>query len=239
MINLLKSPKPVCAAILLAATPGARAAMLLQVDFQQTQNPHPTEAGYLAFEVTNIGVAGPVSQTLGGYGVTISNGYTVDGNGVLNATGIVNARDRANPQDSGAFTYSDLYRDFVTNGSDTGIQLTGFSANTDYEVTFYSYDWNNGRTQTFRDITGGGNDLLGSIAWTAGTTPTSNGQYSLTTTIASDAQGRMTFRANGASGTTLINGLQIASIPEPSAALLGGLGIVVALHLSRRRFPAA
>jgi hypothetical protein len=217
----------------LAAPAGA--AMLLQVDFQQTQNPHPTETGYQAFEVTNAGVAGPQTRAFGSYGVTVTNGYTVDGSGYLNATGLVNARYRAgNPPDSGAFTYSDLYTDFVTNGADTGLQLTGFDVNTAYTVTFYAFDYSNTRTQTFRDITGGTNVLLGSIAWTASTTPTSNGQYSLTATVTTDSLGRMTIRANGASGTTVINGLQVASIPEPSTVMLTGLGLVVVLRTCRR-----
>lgn len=203
----------------------------LAVDFGQTQTPSLVEPGFNGFKVTNLAVAGPVIQTYGGIGVTVTNGATVNAAGDLTATGLVNARDRGQPAtDGGTFTYNDVYRDFVTNGATMAVQITGLLPETPYEVTFYAYDHNNSRTQTFTDITGataaspnGVNIALGSIAWTApatfgGTTP--NDVFARSITATTDAAGRLTFKQTGTGSTTVLNALRLWA-PPPKPAHVG------------------
>lgn len=229
-----------------AISPVTAATTILKIDFGQTQTPSLVESGFDGFKVTNVGVAGPQTQTFGAYTVRIANGITVDAGGALNATGVVNARDRGAPAtDAGVFTYNDVYRDFVTQGLDTGVQITGLSANTSHEVRFYTYDHSNARTQTFKNLTGGTTTTLGTFGWTAGATfdvATSNDIYSVAYTVTSDSQGRLTFDINNAAAvTTLLNGLVVTDlsvVPEPStcAALAGGV-VLAAAVLRRRRAP--
>jgi hypothetical protein len=232
------------AALLLPAVSLSAATPILSVDFGTTQT-SKIENGFSAFEVTNVGVAGPVTKTFGDYTVRITNGITVDGSGFLNASGTVNARDRfpTTPlADTGTFTYNHVYTDFVTQGIDTGVQITGLAASTSYEVRFYTYDHSNSRTQTFKNLTGGANTTLGTFGWTAGTTfgsSTADDIYSVGYTVVSDASGRLTFDINNAGGTTLLNALVItdlSTVPEPSsfALLLGTVALGVAFRRRRR-----
>lgn len=241
-MNIPASPKSLLAGAVafLAVVSLGSGATVLSVDFGTTQT-SKIEDGFSAFESSNLGVTGPVTKTFGSYTVRIANGITVDGSGFLNATGTVNTRDRyiSTPlADSGTFTYNNIYTDFVTQGVDTGVQITGLEANTSYSVQFFTYDNSNSRTQTFKNLTGGTTTTLGTFGWTAGYSfggTTSNDVFSISYAVTSDSLGRLTFDINNTAGTTLLNGLAIATVPEPSAFALVSGGLILATVGSRRR----
>lgn len=115
--------------------------------------------------------AGPITESFSSIGVTVADGIGVDNNGLLNSTGNLTARDRGNPTfNGGTFTYADLYSSFITSStvnSVMSIQLSGLTPDTQYQITFYTYDNNGTKTDSFTDITGGGSNPLGQIAWTS------------------------------------------------------------------------
>jgi hypothetical protein len=125
------------------------------------------------------------------------------------------ARNRNVPAaDSGTFTYSDVYRDFVT-GNALGIQLSGLVANSVYAVTFYAYDNNGSRTQTFTDVTPGGTGFTGTATYTAAfafTSGTPNNIFTTTIYATSDASGRLFFSETG-----------VGVAPSTNVAVLGGV----------------
>lgn len=142
---------------------------------------------------------GSVTLLLAG-GSSVATATTKDGAGNFSSTGQLVARNRNTPAaDIGAFTYSDVYRDFITANA-LGIQLSGLAANSAYAVTFYAYDNNGGRTQTFTDVTAGGSGLSGTITYTAAyafTASTPNNVFSVTLNAISDASGRLFFTETG------------------------------------------
>lgn len=150
-------------------------------------------------------------------GSTLANATTKDGSGNFNSTGSLVARNRNIPAaDSGSFTYSDIYRDFVT-GNVLGIQLTGLAPGTSHAVTFYAYDNSGSRTQTFSDVTVGGSGSTGSITYTSGSTfnaSTPNTVFSTTLTGTSDSNGRLLFTCSGTGNTNvgIVNGIVVESL---------------------------
>lgn len=144
--------------------------------------------------------------------------------------------------DRGAIAGSNqaLYRDFIfDNGSDPvnpdiTISLTGnaIAANTQYTLTFYSYDSGDTSKQTtFSGFNGTtGTSLVAPRSGISGQ-PDSINEYAVTGTFTSSATGTLTFALDGP--RTVVNGFKLESIPEPSIALLGGLGLICLLR--RRR----
>jgi hypothetical protein len=170
---------------------------------------------------TPAAYAGPQSATSGSItlrltaGTTLAAATTKDGSGNFNSTAQLVARNRNVPAaDSGTFTYSDVYRDFVT-GNALGIQLSGLVANSVYAVTFYAYDNNGSRTQTFTDVTPGGTGFTGTATYTAAfafTSGTPNNIFTTTIYATSDASGRLFFSETG-----------VGVAPSTNVAVLGGV----------------
>ena len=238
----------------------ASATPLLSVDFGQSQTPGYVQPGFEAWHNTNFPPVGngPVTKTIGSYTVGIASSNDLGNTQLVNASGdlattdsdTVVGRDRLNTSfpsgtwNNGAFSYGDLYRDFITCRKYMAVQIGGLDPTTEYSITFYAYDHNNTYTQTFTDITGatasnlnGANVALGSIAWTKTTdfTGASNDIYALTATATSDASGRLTFRLNcpASNVATDLNGLTLNIVPEPaSLSLLCLSGLMIA---ARRR----
>lgn len=235
----------------LVSAPSAFAEPILAVDFGQSQTPSLVETGFSEFEVGNSVTPALVTGTFGAYSVTLAGSAAVDAGGTFTSAVGMTGRDRGNPtSDVGTFTYNDVYRDFVTLSSGAltmGIQLSGFTANTSYAVTFYVYDALNARSVTFKNITGantttpnGVNQSLGTTSWSAGSTfgsTTSNEVFSVSGTAISDSLGRVTFSNTINGGSALINGLTVTAIPEPStsAILLGGVAAMAGIARRRRR----
>ncbi|MFA4944069.1 MAG: PEP-CTERM sorting domain-containing protein [Lentisphaeria bacterium] len=235
-------------------TGSADAAPLLAVDFNSDQSGGLTETGFQGALAASGEAGGVVTYTYnsGNFTVKTAGDTSVDSNGILNSTGStsngVTARLWSAPTfEGGTFTYNDLYRDVII-GRNSGIDSLalqiygpGLSANTAYSVTFYAYDDRGSGTSTFTNRTGLDSvtpgTTLGTISWTApytfdATTP--NSIFSLTSTVTSDANGRLTFAA-GASGVQgKINGFEIAPVPEPATLGLA-LGAAVMGLLARRR----
>lgn len=201
------------------------------------------QTGFTALGIANPGTgsapfAGPLSATSGSVtlqltgGSTLAAATTMDVNGNYNSTSTLVARDRGTPSaDVGGFTYSDIYRDFIT-ANFQGIQFSGLTANTTYEVRFYAYDNSGSRTQTFTDATPGSTGLSGTVTYTAAATfdtNTPNDIFSTLISATSDAQGRLFFTESGVGNTNvaLFNAV-VVSIPEPSSAALvfGALGML-------------
>lgn len=156
-------------------------------------------------------------------GTTVSSATTKDGSGNLNSTGSLVSRNRNEPAaDSGSFTYSDIYRDFVT-GNVMGVQLSGLVPGSSHAVTFYAYDNSGSRTQTITDVTVGGTALSGTITYTAAssfTSSTANGIFSTTINATSDSSGRLFFTCSGTGNTNvgIINGIVVDALGGPSFA---------------------
>lgn len=107
------------------------------------------------------------------------------------------------------------------------ISLSGLTANTNYSITLYG-----GRNSGWST----GSALIGVTDGT-GTGGTYGNRSPLTFTITSTASGTaaFTFREQGGAGTVdsvTLTSFSLTSVPEPSVALLGGLGV---LGLLRRR----
>lgn len=210
------------------------------------------QTGFTAIGIANPstnspGFAGPLSATSGGITLLLTGGGTLaaattkDGSGNYNSTANITARDRGTPSaDSGSFTFSDIYRDFIT-ANFQGIQFSGLTASTTYDLRFYAYDNSGNRTQTFTDVTPGGTGFSGSVTYTAASTfngSTSNDVFSTLISATSDSQGRLFFTESGAgtsgsSSVALFNAV-VVSIPEPSGAALA-LAAFGILGLRRKR----
>jgi hypothetical protein len=126
----------------------------LSVDFQNTAD--TTQTGFLQF-------SGAASQT----GVTSETFSTVNGNVTVTVDAQIDSSDlgggyfdRGGLTNSGAFTYASLYNSFTYNNSSatfstsatTSLSLTlsgpGISALTSYNLTFYTFDPDTGRSAT-------------------------------------------------------------------------------------------
>jgi hypothetical protein len=175
--------------------------------------------------------------------------------------GPIIARERGGPVDVPPdFTYGALYRDLILasnggtlNATTLQLQLTDLDPNTAYVVTFYTYDNNNpSGTETIVNRTGGAASAFGSISYASPTSSASftNGLYSLSGTVTTDGTGMLwfSFTNTGDNHQAILNGFQIASVPEPGECLLllaGGGFFAVARSFrgkgraSDLRFPVA
>jgi hypothetical protein len=208
----------------LLAMPMASAALLM-IDFNHT-TPSPTESGFIGQSASGIihsTAAGNITVSFTGQQGTFDRG----------ASGGVN---------------NDLYRDFIfenTTGSNPDITITltgpGIAATTNYILTFYAYDSGDASRRTsFQGISGTTGTTLGPVASQATGVPDTLSEYAVTGTFTSsddgDGSGTLTFGVDGPNGTerTVVNGFQLAAIPEPGITLLGSLGMLM-LFCRRRK----
>jgi len=201
-----------CAALLLQAAANAAVVGSFDLGDPTAASVQTSFTGMGAAGTAPAAYAGPQSAASGSVTLLLAGGSSVatattkDASGNFNSTAQLVARNRGIPAaDIGTFTYSDIYRDFIT-ANVLGIQLSGLAANTAYSVTFHAYDNNGGRTQTFTDVTVGGTGFTGTITYTAnyafaGSTP--NNVFAATVNATSDASGRLQFTETGVGNTNV------------------------------------
>lgn len=132
----------------------------------------------------------------------------------------------------GDFTFAN---NLATNAMTITIAGVGIAPNTAYDIKFYSYDsqhTSGGGTVTYAGLSGtaGGTSIAYSNA--GSTNPGFADSNSSLTSWTSNGSGEIVIGVTGTTEGPRVNGMEITVIPEPSAALLGGLGL---LALLRRR----
>jgi len=202
------------------------AAQGLSIDFNARERsntdptPSPTEDGFVGFTIDDSG------STIGGVTVTLSN--------------LSNDRFRDNLTDAGAFTYDDLYDDFLfyRGSGDASITLDGLVPDTAYSITLYAYDGasNDGSKA---DWYGNGSFLF--QATIDDTAITSNDASAFTAQAITDASGTLVLLADprddltGRQTNVFINGLQVSVVPTPATATLLAAASFALLPSRRRR----
>lgn len=127
------------------------------------------------------------------------------------------------------FLSSDSYNGGPSLGSSGTLNLNNLISGQEYMVQLWSSDSRNGAYNQLVTFTAGNAVSLNRN--TTGTSNTGSGQWVIGTFTADAVTQVITVNNNLGQGLAL-NGLQVRTIPEPSAALLGGLGM---LALLRRR----
>jgi hypothetical protein len=228
-----------------------QAAPILSVDFNGrpfgTGALGPTHPDFQTFDI-------PDNNALGNPSTTISKSFTSSLSTTVGVTvtayngTLLQGRDRpGNTVNAGAFTYANLYRDFIFSnpGNTVGMDLilTGLTPGGSYELRVYSYDDSTSAAETapstVRWTVTAGTGGFGEISFQRNNVdPTSNDQYSVLIPVLADSAGGITLRSSRSAGTgnvQVLNGFHLsegAPIPEP--AMLGLL-VPAGLLLGRRR----
>lgn len=251
---------------LVCLSQSAVAQQLLAVDMSDrvTTDTPDTVAGFSSFlfsQAGNTGVATNTTRVLGAYSVSLApfddnldeNSVTV---GIQNTPGVIDDRDRATPTNSGSFTYSQIYDDFIfantptgpTGGMDLSIGGGSLQANSQYLVFLYAFDSGSTalpqpRTANWLDGNNA-NALVLTTSFSATNFPTTDFQYRFTGLATTDENGilRLLGRnttANTAAGAVspgvFLNGFEVHLVPEPSTIALGFLGLAAIVGISARR----
>ncbi len=175
--------------------------VLLRVDFQNSQGlaiPAVTKPGFVAFterHATGDGTASAIYSTRAGHVRVEISGLDSNRKGFFNrAPGIVGSE---------RLTAAPLYNDFAFHNGGSGASLklklsgAGVTANTDYSLTFYSYDSGGGVGNRHSVVFQGSDGAAGDappIVYTIGADPETNDQYATTGTFTSDKSGVLTVR---------------------------------------------
>lgn len=224
----------------------ASAATLLSVDIGNGN----AETGFTKWSVGGDG-ASIRTTTIGSYGLTMAGGVVAADLTTLNTRYSINERNRGGPTDTGALTYGDVFSDravatlipgqTVQSGAGLLLQISGFEPNTAYQVQLWGYEHNNtgsAKFVDFYDLSSGTETLIGGFTTTAGQTPTTNNDFSVTGTVMSDANGNLIFKSrSNYDGLGIFNGItvsSVAAVPEPTVGMLGVMG-VMGIVLRRRR----
>lgn len=233
------------AALLLPGTAGA--VIVARFDAGDTDPAQALQSTFVGIGISNAGgssaaVPGPLDASDGlitlrlAAGTTLAAATAKDVSGNFNSTANIVPRDRGTPSaNAGSFTYSNVYRDFLT-ANFLGIQLSGLTPSSQYAITFYAYDNSGNRTQTFTDITPGGTGNSGTVTYTSATSftsSTSNDVFATTVNATSDASGRLFFSESGvgtggSSNVAVFNGLVVngALAPDETPPTLAPSDIV-------------
>ncbi len=211
------------------------AAQTSKFDFGRTETPDFHQAGWTIFEQLSnpatplISVADP------------STGWTTTFIGPGGSGTIAGGRDRdpfaatLGP----AFTLDNVYIDFIVGWETLSINNLNPASTYDVQLIMFDDNATDGRTQSVFNVTDGLNELLGvgdgPGAGGAGASLASDLDFSVFGTgLSPDANGDMVFRfTNTATGDrSIINGLIVTQIPEPTSVTLIALA---ALFMHRRQ----
>jgi hypothetical protein len=214
------------AALTVVGTAGVASAALLAVDFGRVISGSPT-----AVQPGFSGMAGaPVEATrtenFGIYTVTVAG------------EGFYSSPTTIDP--SVAALYQDYYyHNSTANGVGVTLSIGGVTANTDYDLTFWSYDGDQVFSATptvWSPLTGSNTTgTSGSITNFAIPTPTSLAEYATTIRVKSTTTTLDIFGTTaGGSGGTRLNGFELNIVPEPSTIIMTGIGISMAIAYRRR-----
>jgi hypothetical protein len=224
-----------------------------------------TQAGFTGWKMSGTTLASSAleSQAVGAYNLTLQafddgldeNNVTT---GVQNTVGQIDDRLRSTPTNSGALTYADLYQDIIFAGASTGptggldMTVSGGSLlpNTQYLVSIYAFD--SGSTpapqpRTANWLDGNNSDaLVVATSFNGATLPTANDQYKFTGIAMTDATGKLLLHARNTTGYAaaggatigvILNGLEVADVPEPASLAMIMLGATILKFNRPRRGP--
>lgn len=231
--------------LLVSSAMSVSAATLLSVDFGNGN----AETGFTKWSIGADG-ASIRTTTIGSYGLTLAGGVTATDLTTLNPRYSLNERLRG-LTDNGAVTYGDVFNDravavllggqTLQTGAGLLLQISGFEPNTEYIVQLWGYEHNNTGTAKFVDfynLTGGTETLLSGYTTTAGQTPLTNNDFSITATVTTDADGKLILKSrSNYDGLGIFNGItvsSVAAVPEPTVGMLGVMG-VMGIVMRRRR----
>lgn len=226
-INIRKYTTPFLSVAALAMISGHTSAATLAVDFNDNAALLLTQSGFVAATTasttvtTELGVGGSMTIDV------LLEGY--------------DDRDRGALTGGPGLTQSDLLRDFIfrKNAGGLVIQLSSLKAGT-YSFTGFFHDngSNQGTGQLHVDRDGygvgtlGEEEMVSSFDYSTGTAPTTVGTASFT--FDADGINPVAIVLRASSNAHVINGFTVTAVPEPSTAVLLGLG-GVALILRRKK----
>lgn len=225
---------------------------ILNVDFNNTYPDGTSSPTTAATDANGVGFQGysladGPAKTFGGLDPALTSGAVT-----VTLGNVYGWRDRSYFLSSGggmSGPFRDLYTDFVTfNGPNSlapALILSGLNPDTDYTLTFQSFDaWVDAPgafTTVFTDVTAGGatNGLTTAASFhtgvdpSGGITPGGLAGGTASFTVRSNAAGVLAFAVGDPNGTpsnysTQVNGFELSSpvtaVPEPSSLALLGLG---------------
>jgi hypothetical protein len=223
---------------LLAAALCARAAdaAVLALDFNSRTSADPldTQPGFTAFSINDSG------STISGVQITLSPAGT---------NTVLNDRDRTFPGNSGAFTMSEVFDDFVfaqtTAGAYTAatgmdISLARLLPATPYAVSLYAYDSDSPGVRTAAWTGNGASLFTTSFDGVYVFAPASDSTHRYDAVATTDAAGTLTLSGRwvGGSPGVFADALVLNVVPEPAGAIaLSSLAALMLLKRNRR--PAA
>lgn len=222
-----------------------------------------TQSGFLGWKMSGTTAASSAleSQAVGAYNVTLQafddgqdeNNVTA---GIQNTVGQIDDRLRSTPTNSGALTFADLYQDVIFAGASTGptggldMTVSGGSLqpNTQYLVSIYAFD--SGSTpapqpRTANWLDGNNADaLVLATSFSGATLPTANDTYKFTGVAITDATGKLLLHARdttpfssggGATVGVVVNGFEVAEVPEPASVVILMAGAAILNSVGRRK----
>jgi hypothetical protein len=213
------------AALTVVGSAKVTSAALLAVDFGRVISGSPTAVQPGFSGMAGAPVEGTRTENFGIYTVTVT------GEGFYSSPATIDP--------SVAALYSDYYyHNSPVNGVGVALSISGVAANTDYDLTLWSYDGDQifSATPTAWGPLSGSNTTgtSGSIVNFAIPTPTSLAEYATTIRVTSTTTTLDIFGTTTAGGGgTRLNGFELNPVPEPSTVILVGIGVAMALVYRR------
>ena len=211
-----------------------------------------TESGFTAVAVAQTSAG----RTNGVYSFTMANvdGGAANSNMIFRQWGVTGGGSSNNTGFARNMTSTfstNLYRDGIqfsgTNSASAGmyVSFANLTAGQKYDVTLWAYDYafGNAATQTYYNVTGGGNTLLGQTFMptansSAAQQPNDLTDYSITgSSLTAGVDGSITIFIQTSYGVGAanqkLNGFQVTVVPEPVTVGMLGLGALVTLTIRR------